>query len=79
MDVHTPLAMGHITQVATWLVRTAQLPWRPGVVAQSLVAAVLAFLWGIAFAWRTGLSHRRRGYRRHPSAFGGRRFSGARV
>jgi hypothetical protein len=53
---HLPAARAGLDQVSTAVVGVFQLPWSPGVVSQFILAAVLAFVWGVAFE----LSNRRR-------------------
>jgi hypothetical protein len=53
---HLPLVRAELDQVATVIVGVFRLPWSPGVVGQFILAAVLAFVWGVGFE----ISSRRR-------------------
>lgn len=52
LDVHIPWVTSLVRGLARWVVTVADLSWTSAAVSRLIVAAALAFIWGMAFAWR---------------------------
>jgi len=52
LDLHAPVFSSSVLTVGQWLIRIGDLSWSQAAMSRLLVAAALAFVWGVAFAWR---------------------------